>query len=83
MYELLTLSYVMNFEVEIFFLDDSNVTSRAFRIHADHVCNGCDGRCKASVVWFGCVVDQVWCRFAECAGLGPKTEQHWLLLVAD
>ncbi|MQM22985.1 hypothetical protein Taro_056046 [Colocasia esculenta] len=44
------------------------VTSRAFLIHADHVCNGCDGRCEASVVWFGCVVDQVWCRVAVAIG---------------
>ena len=51
----------MNFEVKIFFLDDSNVTSRAFRIHADHVCNGCDGRCEAIVSWLCglCGVD-VW-----------------------
>jgi len=41
----------MNFEVEIFFLDDSNVTSRAFRIHADRVCCGCGGRCEANVSW--------------------------------
>ena len=41
----------MNFEVEIFFLDDSNVTSRAFRTLMDHVCNGCEGHCEANVVW--------------------------------
>ena len=41
----------MNFEVEIFFLDDSNVTLRAFQIHADHVHCGCGGRCEASVSW--------------------------------
>ena len=51
MFKLFVLSWVMNFEVEIFFLDDSNVTSCAFRIHADIVCCGCDGRCEASVSW--------------------------------
>ena len=45
----LSSNCVMNFEVENFFLDDSNVTSRAFRIHADRVCCGCGGRCEASV----------------------------------
>ncbi|MQM20687.1 hypothetical protein Taro_053711 [Colocasia esculenta] len=25
----------------------TSVMSRAFRIHADHVCSGCDGRCEA------------------------------------
>ena len=59
----------MNFEVEIFFLDDSNVTSCAFRIHADHVCVGCVGRCEANVSWLCgmCGLDvwfaQVRCRF--------------------
>ena len=41
----------MKFEVEIFFLDDSNVTSRVFRIFMDHVCNGCGGHREANVVW--------------------------------
>ena len=59
----------MNFEVKIFCLDDSNVTSRAFRILADHVCNGYDGHCEASVSWLCgmCGLDvwfvQVRCRF--------------------
>ncbi|MQM23638.1 hypothetical protein Taro_056705 [Colocasia esculenta] len=69
----------MNFEVDIFFLDDSNVTSRAFRIYADRVCCGCGGRYEASVsrlygmlgvnVWF----DQVKSR------VGPEMKQDLLL----
>ena len=69
----------MNFEVEIFFLDDSNVTSRAFRIHADHVCVGCVGRCEANVSWLcGMYGVDVWLEQVKCR-FGPEMKQDLLL----
>ena len=69
----------MNFEVESFFLDDSNVTLRAFRIHADHVCVGCVGRCEASVSWL-CGMHGViaWLEQVK-SRVGPELEWDLLL----
>ncbi|MQL75911.1 hypothetical protein Taro_008290 [Colocasia esculenta] len=52
-----------------------SVTSRAFRILLDRVCCGCDGRCEASVVWCGCVIDQL---VAPVSLKFPAGTEGWL-----
>ncbi|MQL91005.1 hypothetical protein Taro_023606 [Colocasia esculenta] len=50
----------------------SNVTSRAFRIHADHVCCGCGGRCEANVSWLcGMYGVDLWLEQVKCR-VGPE-----------
>ncbi|MQM16372.1 hypothetical protein Taro_049328, partial [Colocasia esculenta] len=47
------------------------VTSHAFRILMDHVCNGCSGHCEASVVWT-CGM-----RSALVVGGTDTSSRHW------